>query len=126
MIAEHQPTYTQAEYLTRERNAFEKSEYFDGQLYPMDGATREHSRIKENLSGTLYIALKGQPCQSFSSDFRVHIPRNSLYAYPDLIVGCGEINLAAGADIDTMINPAVLIKVLSRSNLRPRNGPRSE
>lgn len=115
MIAEHQLTYTQAEYLTRERNAFEKSEYFDGQLYPMAGATTEHNRIKENLSIQIGYALIGQPCQSFSSDFRVHIPKNSLYAYPDLIVVCGEIDLVAGADVDTMLNPVVLIEVLSKS-----------
>lgn len=115
MIAEEKRTYTQDEYLAQERDAFERSEYFEGRLYPMAGATKEHNRIKENFSGELYIALKSHPYQSFSSDFRVHIPRNGLYAYPDLIVVCGEIELATGADVDTMLNPAVLIEVLSKS-----------
>lgn len=115
MIAAAKQTYTPAEYLERERTALEKSEYFDGDIYPMAGASKEHNRIKENLSGEFYIALKGQPCQSFSSDFRIHIPRNGLYAYPDLIVVCGAIELLDTTDLDTMLNPTVLVEVLSKS-----------
>lgn len=115
MIAVETRTYTAAEYLAQERPAFEKSEYFDGHIYPMAGATKEHNRIKENLSGEIYLALKGQSCQSFSSDFRVHIPKNGLYAYPDLIVVCGEIQLLDDGKLDTLLNPTVLIEVLSKS-----------
>lgn len=105
---------TQRAYLAMERAAFEKSEYFDGQLYPMAGATKEHNRIKENLSGQFYAALEDHACQSFSSDFRVHIPANSLYAYPDLIVGCGELALLDD-QFDTLLNPVVLVEILSKS-----------
>ena len=97
-----------------ERKAFEKSEYFEGQLYPMAGATKDHHRIKENLSGEIYIALKEHTCQSFSSDFRVHIPANGLYAYPDLIVVCDEPDLLNDT-FDTLLNPTVIVEILSKS-----------
>lgn len=80
----------------------------------MAGATKEHNRIKENLSGEIYIALKGKSCQSFSSDYRVHIPKNGLYAYPDVFVVCDEPELLDGK-FDTLLNPAVLIEILSKS-----------
>lgn len=105
---------TQEAYLAREREAFEKSEYFEGELYPMAGATKQHNRIKENLSGEFYTALKGHECQSFSSDFRVHILKNSLYAYPDLIVVCGELELLDDA-FDTLLNPTVLVEINSKT-----------
>ena len=114
MVAEQRQFITQEAYLAMERGAFEKSEYFEGQLYPIAGATKEYNRIKENLSGEIGFHLKGQSCQSFSSDFRVHIPANSLYAYPDLIVVCGDPVLLADG-FDTLLNPAVLIEILSKS-----------
>lgn len=114
MVAEQRQFITQEAYLAMEREAFEKSEYFEGQLYPMAGATKEHNRIKENLSGEIYIALKGEPCQSFSSDYRVHIPKNGLYTYPDLIVVCDEPELL-DEKFDTLLNPTVLIEILSKS-----------
>lgn len=104
----------QESYLAMERAAFEKSEYFEGQLYPMAGATKEHNRIKENLSIKIGSFLEESPCQSFSSDFRVHIPQNSLYAYPDLIVVCGELALLDD-QFDTLLNPTVLVEILSKS-----------
>lgn len=100
-------------YLATERAAFEKSEYFEGQLYPMPGATVEHNRVKSNLSGEIGYFLNDQSCQSFSSDFRVHIPKNSLYAYPDLTVVCGELELLDDK-FDTLLNPVVLVEILSK------------
>lgn len=114
MVAEQRQFITQEAYLAMEREAFEKSEYFEGQLYPMAGATKEHNRIKENLSGEIYIALREHQCQSFSSDFRVHIPKNGLYAYPDLIIVCDEPELL-DEKFDTLLNPTVLIEILSKS-----------
>lgn len=114
MVAEQRQFITQEAYLAMEREAFEKNEYFEGQLYPMAGATKEHNRIKENLSGEIYIALKEKPCQSFSSDDRVHIPKNGLYAYPDVLIVCDEPELLDGK-FDTMLNPTILIEILSKS-----------
>ena len=114
MVAEQRQFVTQDAYLAMEREAFEKSEYFEGQLYPMAGATKEHNRIKENLSTEIGYFLKGKSCQSFSSDFRVHIPQNGLYAYPDLFVVCGEMELLDNK-FDTLLNPTVIVEILSKS-----------
>lgn len=114
MVAEQRQFIPQEAYLAMERKAFEKSEYFEGQLYPMAGATKEHNRIKKNLSGEIYIALRGAQCQSFSSDFQVHIPKNGLYAYPDLLVVCDKPELVNDR-FDTLLNPAVLVEILSKS-----------
>jgi Uma2 family endonuclease len=112
MVAER-TFITQEAYLIKERDAFEKSEYFEGEIYPMAGATKEHNRIKENLSIKIGGHLWGKPCQSFSSDFRVHLPANSLYAYPDLVVVCGEMTFLDD-EFDTLLNPDLLIEILSR------------
>lgn len=114
MVAEQRQFITQEAYLAMEREAFEKSEYFEGQLYPMAGATKEHNRIKANFSGEIGYFLKNKQCQSFSSDFRVHIPENGLYAYPDVIVVCDEPELLDDK-FDTLLNPAVIIEILSKS-----------
>ena len=114
MVAEQRQFITQDAYLAMEREAFEKSEYFEGQLYLIAGATKEHNRIKENLSIEIGYFLKEKSCQSFSSDFRVHIPKNGLYAYPDLIVVCDEPELL-DETFDTLLNPTVLIEILSKS-----------
>lgn len=97
-----------------ERKAFEKSEYFEGQLYLMPGANLAHNRIKENLSGTIGYFLRKSPCQSFSSDFRVHVAKNSLYAYPDVIIVCDEPELLDDKS-DTLLNPTILIEILLKS-----------
>lgn len=114
MVAEQRQFITQDAYLAMEREAFEKSEYFEGQLYSMAGATKEHNRIKENLSIEIGYFLKGKSCQSFSSDYRVHIPKNGLHAYPDVFVVCDEPELLDGK-FDTLLNPTVLIEILSKS-----------
>jgi Uma2 family endonuclease len=86
MSAQPIKMYSAEEYLELERAAEYKSEYYRGEIFAMARAGRNHNRIKENLSGELYIALKGKSCQSFSSDMRVHIPENTLYTYPDLVI----------------------------------------
>ncbi len=106
--------YTQEEYLELERAAEYKSEYYRGEIFAMSGASRYHNRITENLSGEIYIALKGKSCQSFSRDMRVHIPENTLYTYPDLLIVCGKPEFLDN-QTDTLLNPSVIIEVLSPS-----------
>jgi len=104
--------YTEQEYLELERAAEYKSEYYRGEIFAMAGAGFNHNRITENMSGELYIALRGNSCQSFSSDMRVHIPENTLYTYPDLLIVCGKPELL-DQQKDTLLNPSVIIEILS-------------
>ncbi|GGH39298.1 hypothetical protein GCM10007423_33620 [Dyadobacter endophyticus] len=106
--------YTQEEYLELERAAEYKSEYYRGEIFAMSGARFNHNRIKENLSIEIGGFLKGKNCESLSSDMRVHIPENTLYTYPDLLIVCGKPEFLDD-HLDTLLNPSVIVEVLSPS-----------
>jgi len=106
--------YTPEQYLKIERQALRKSEYYQGEILLMAGASRNHNRIKDNVGGELYTFLKGKDCQYFSSDMRLHIPENSLFTYPDLMVICGKIE-TLDKEEDTVLNANIIIEILSKS-----------
>ena len=106
--------YTIAEYLEMEKASPVKHEFFRGEIFAMAGAGNRHIVIAKNLSGELYIALKGQPCQPYGSDMRIHIPENTLFTYPDISIICGDF-IPSPEDEDTVILPVALIEILSPS-----------
>lgn len=106
-----------AEYLAIERDAPFKSEFFNGEMFAMAGASRHHNIVNENLSGELHARLKGSPCRTLSRDQRVAIDRTGLYCYPDLVIVCGPPEYAA-EDPDALVNPRVVVEVLSDSTER--------
>lgn len=103
---------SETDYLNLERKALEKSEYYQGEVFAMAGATKEHNRIVASIIGTLYPHVAGKGCSLFPSDMRVYNPENTLYTYPDAIVVCGEEKYLDDA-FDTLLNPTVLFEVLS-------------
>ena len=105
---------TAAEYLAIEKKAAFKSEFFNGEMFAMAGANRLHNIANENLSGELYAKLKGTLCRTLSRDQRVRVSRTGLYCYPDLIIVCGPPEYST-EDPDTLVNPRVIIEVLSDS-----------
>ena len=105
---------TESEYLTVERAAPFKSEFFDGEMFAMAGGSPMHSLIAANLIRELGLKLKGGPCKAFTSDLRLKVEATGLFTYPDVSVVCGPLQFAAGTD-DTVINPTLLIEVLSDS-----------
>jgi Uma2 family endonuclease len=108
---------TVTDYFAHERTAQTKSEFYDGELFAMAGASVPHNRIKENLSVEFGSRLKGSPCQTFSSDQRILINRTGLYTYPDLVIVCGELQYDP-LNEDTITNPQVIFEVLSDSTER--------
>ena len=114
MSAVPKPKLTAGEYLEIERRAEFKSEFYNGEMFAMAGASREHNRLKENLIGELFSRLKGGPCQTFSSDQRVSVASTGLYTYPDIVILCGE-GVYDPKDRDTLTNPTAIIEVLSPS-----------
>jgi Uma2 family endonuclease len=110
-----------AEYLAIEKKAEFKSEFFNGEMFAMAGASRPHNRVKDNLIGELFTRFKGGPCQTFSSDQRVLVDRTGLYTYPDLLIVCGEVE-SMEDDEDTITNPRVIVEVLSPSTERYDRG----
>jgi Uma2 family endonuclease len=105
---------SQEEYLANERAATEKHEYYQGEVFAMSGASLRHNKIFSNLFGELTYRLKGKGCQPFGSDLRIHIPKNTLYTYPDISIFCSEPNLTDDK-FDTATNPSVIIELLSKS-----------
>lgn len=116
-VKEPEPQYnfiTAETYLEMERAAFEKHEYYQGEIFAMSGTSLEHVMIARNIMVELANKLKGKPCQPFGSDLRMHIPPNTLYTYPDLSIICGKPELT-DEHFDTATNPTVIIKILSPS-----------
>lgn len=108
-------TVTAAEYLGRERVAREKHEYRDGFVVAMVGASREHNLLALQIGRDLSLQLRGKPCETYGSDMHVHVPAANLYAYPNVVVVCGAPEFADAAHLDTLLNPTLLVEVLSPS-----------
>ena len=113
--------YTAEEYLRLERLAETKSEFFNGEILPMPGVTREHNLINGNLLVELKNQLAGRPCEVYFCDMKVKTPSTGSYAYPDIAALCGEPQFDRG-DTGTLLNPQLLIEVLSESTERHDRG----
>jgi Uma2 family endonuclease len=107
---------TEEEYLELDRGAERgvRYEFRDGVVVRMAGASFRHCVITGNLVGELRNKLKHRPCRVCPSDARVHVPATRLYTYADALVVCGEPRFRDGR-FDTLLNPVLLIEVLSPS-----------
>ncbi len=105
-------TFTPQEYLSLERNAEYKSEYVNGEIFAMAGASPAHNRICMNLWVLLGLQLRGGACEVFGSDLRVAVDSTVMYTYPDAVIVCGE---SVFSDADNLLNARVLFEVLSPS-----------
>jgi len=99
------------DYLSLEKDSRLKHEYYKGDIFAMGGARPDHNRIVSNLTRALNLRMKGKSCDIFGSDQRVHVPANSLFTYPDLVIFCGQPTFYK--DDMSLTNPAVLVEVLS-------------
>ena len=106
--------FTPEEYLTSERKATVKSEYLSGQIVAMSGASLAHTRITADIVTELNIQLRGQECEVISNDMRVRTGPKGAYFYPDVVVFCGEPEVEDNV-FDTLLNPILVIEVLSPS-----------
>jgi Uma2 family endonuclease len=102
------------EYLAIERDCETRHQYYRGEMFAMSGASREHNLLATSLSAELYNALRGKPCEVYSSDMRVKVPTTGLYTYPDVVVTCEKPRFEDD-HFDTLLNPQVVIEVLSDS-----------
>ena len=129
MSASPKKKLTEIEYLAIENSAEFKSEFYDGVMYPlhwdgvtaMAGANPLHNRIKENLIVDLGALFKRGPCQTYSSDQRVRVTESGMYVYPDIVVVCEPPEFAE-EDANTLVNPQIVIEVLSPSTERYDRG----
>ncbi len=118
------PTLSPADYLATERAAEYKSEYYRGEMFAMAGASREHNLIVGNLARELGNRLRNGPCEVYSSDMRVKVDATGLYTYPDVVVACDGPEFE-DEQVDTLLNPTLLIEVLSESTEKYDRGKKS-
>ena len=114
MSAQPQPYLTPEEYLAIERKAEFKSEYFQGEMFAMSGASLKHNQITVNLVVGLGTQFRKRPCHVFGMNMRVEAGKDEAYYYPDVAALCGEPKLKDHHQ-DILLNPMVAIEVLSPS-----------
>jgi Uma2 family endonuclease len=106
--------YTPEQYLALERKATIRSEYREGRVSMMTGASRLHNLIAGNLYRVVGSHLRDRPGEAYISDMRVRVGPASLYTYPDVVVVAAEPRFE-DAELDTLLNPTVIVEVLSPS-----------
>jgi Uma2 family endonuclease len=105
---------TPEEYLAFERSSEERHEYVDGELFAMGEASERHNLIVVNCGGEIRAQFKGRLCKAYTNDMRVRIVGTSRYVYPDVAAVCGPAQFD-DEENDTLINPNLIIEVLSKS-----------
>ncbi len=113
MSARLDPKYTLEEYFDLERSSEEKYEFFDGRVFAMGGVSPEHSQIESNLNVILRLGLRDRGCRVFTSNLRIKVPALPPYRYPDLSVVCDRPEYEEVGGLMMLVNPVVLIEVLS-------------
>ena len=115
--------YTAQEYLRMEKAATERHEFYEGEIFQMQGhgellamsgAATRHNIIFSNFFGEMAFQLRGKPCRPFGPDMRLNIPENTLFTYPDISIYCDE-PASIPEDEESVVNPTLLIEILSPS-----------
>jgi Uma2 family endonuclease len=117
MSQQIKPYISPEEYLALERKAEYKSEYQHGEIFAMSGASRKHNLITGNIAAELHQQLRGKDCEVYASDTRIKVKATGLYTYPDIAVVCDEPDFEDD-HVDTLLNPTLLVEVLSPSTER--------
>lgn len=102
-----------------------KSEYLDGEIFAMTGASRQHNLLSGNLYAAFRAQLRERGCEVYFSDMRVKVSATGLYTYPDVAVVCGDPRFEDAA-VDTLLNPKVIVEILSPSTEGYDRGAKAE
>ncbi len=113
-LSNRKSVMTTEAYLEFERQSEIKHEYLNGEIFAMSGASERHNLIVLNTGASLHTQLRKRPCKAYPSDMRVRIKGTSFYTYPDLSAVCGNAEFEDDV-LDTLLNPSVIIEVLSPS-----------
>lgn len=105
---------TSEQYLMQERVAEYRSEFYRGETFAMADASRSHNLICTNLVRRLAEQCDNRDCEVYQGDMRVKISATGLYVYPDVVVACEQPQFEDG-ELDTLLNPRVLVEVLSKT-----------
>ena len=105
--------YTLEEYFALEKVGDARYEYWDGEIFCMSGGSQEHYALSGNIYFLLRLALRDKPCRTFTGDSPVKTPKLPPYRYPDASVVCGESRFESIHGIDALMNPILIVEVLS-------------
>lgn len=115
MTAVPKKKYTLEEYLELDKNSEERYEYFDGEVFAMAGGSPDHARLSGAVYALLEQKLEGRDCEAFNSEMRIRVPTALPYRYPDALVVCGEPIFEEIDGQQMLVNPTLLVEVLSPS-----------
>ena len=115
MVANPERRYTLEEYFELERNSEERFEFWNGEVFCMSGVSSNHAQIEVNLIILLNSCFAGRPCRMFPANMRIKVPTALPYRYADLSALCGEAEFEEIGGVDALINPSLLVEVLSPS-----------
>jgi Uma2 family endonuclease len=115
MTAQKKTHLSEEDYLVYEQLSPIKHEYYAGSIYAMAGASEAHNLIAMNVAASLHRQLRGQSCRTYPSDMRLKILQTGLYTYPDFMIVCGPTQFTNAEKRDTLINPIIIIEILSPS-----------
>jgi Uma2 family endonuclease len=108
------PIISPEDYLEADRASEFRNEYYNGRMYAMAGGTPVHGLIIGNMTALLWNAVRGRGCLLFPTEVRVRVSHQGLYTFPDIMLVCGELKYADDKN-DTIVNPTLLVEVLSPS-----------
>ena len=114
MLVQGKNKISPEEYLASERGSEIRNEYFDGEIFAMAGASREHNQISANIVRVIGNQILEKPCCVFSRDMKIKIEQIGKYTYPDIVVVC-EKEEFEDKNNDVLLNPIVIIEILSDS-----------
>jgi Uma2 family endonuclease len=117
--------YTYDEYLVLDEASNTKHEFLRGAIYAMAGGTIDHGALAVSVSALLRVQLAGRPCRVFSSDVRVRVLATNLGTYPDVSLVCGPVERDP-QNRHTVVNPIVIVEVLSDSTAAYDRGEKFE
>ena len=107
---------TEAEYLQRDAALPDgRLEFYDGHVVAMAGAQPAHNDIVANVLTWLHRQLRGRGCRARAADQRVQLSTKRSYVYPDVVVGCGELRYNSATNPPSLLNPTLIVEVLSDS-----------
>ncbi|MGH9752436.1 MAG: Uma2 family endonuclease [Blastocatellia bacterium] len=115
---------TMEEYIEFDKNNEGRWEYFDGEVIDMAGGSLNHNRIIKNILTTLENKLEGTPCEALPSEMRLKVPKALPYRYSDVVVVCGEPIIEKIQWQEMLVNPLLIVEVLSSSTEGYDHGPK--
>src|ERR1044072_964044 len=107
--------YTLEEYLELDRTSEERLEFWDGEIFCMSGGSEHHYEIESNIVTFLKMALRGRGCRAYTGNVRIKVPSAPPYRYADVSALCGEVKFEEIGGVDALVNPQLIVEVLSPS-----------